>query len=743
MTQKQKRIKKHLSLISVFMALALLTAALLLSSCSQKLESETNYIKVSQNGEKLEMKVTLTETGLDTVYLFALESWQSPSDIIDMTPIAECKVKDDVAQLTHKVSGSLTAAICRGYVLGKLENSGYKAVSGTYYVANPRDLHKSKPAENLPLSNIKGAIGTPSQLLDLGADSTVVTVELSELMSAEGGIGRLQFVRNGYTCYIDRDAVERLDKEIKGYTDAGIYVFLELVQSKSYDELPEGLKCIAFPGATGALGYALNMTDREGATKICGIFDFLAQRYGNGGEHGKAEAFIIGRSVNNYTKYYAGESSPERSAQNYITAVRIAYNTLLSHTPYGRVYVAIDNNWNVSNLNARDFLATIAGMADNGGDFYWQVSVEANASDASLSAIWTDSLVGDLPSFISPANIEVLSNLLATGQYTCNYMKRNILLNRFAVGGTDEEARAASYAYAFYKCLDAASVDGLIYAKHTDSPQGGVTDGLYTAPTASNRSERKLIADIISSIDNLADGQVKSVGSVIGSQWDTLYGNHRSKTEKRDLTIVGQSAQHSGKDHVMIMDFSSGNSFGFNGVSSEYSGLHHSKELGYPVFYAKLTPESTSDSAGAISGTLKLEDVKDAGFIGITSMITASGTVEADVTVIITGRTGKGVEKVFMGTGRVPAGVWADSFYNITDFLKDVKSEELSIAILTTPTSAGGSVNGLWMSQITTAAPLSNGFPFWIIFVIIGVIAAAGIVVFIIWFRKNYTIVRD
>ena len=48
----------------------------------------------------------------------------------------------------------------------------------------------------------------------------------------------------------------------------------------------------------------------------------------------------------------------------------------------------------------------------------------------------------------------------------------------------------------------------------------------------------------------------------------------------------------------------------------------------------------------------------------------------------------------------------------------------------------------LWVSQIATVGPISGSFPIWIIFVIIGVLLVAGIVVFIIWFKKHYTLVR-
>ena len=722
----------------------MLTAAFALSSCSRPaVEDENSYLRLISGGKKLEIKAELGVSDVENVGLFAIEPWQTESDIKNMLPLAECNVNDGVAHLKYTVEDELSVALCRGYLFGAITDNGYTPVSGVFYVSNPRDAHKTGSDEDSPLGNIKGAIATPYQLLDLGAGSTVVTVDISEILAPEGGTGQIGFIRNGYSCYVNRDAVERLDRQIKSYTDAGIYVFLELIQSKSYDELPAGLKCIAFPGAKNASGYALNMSDKAGAIKLCGLFNFLSERYSSGGEYGTAEAFIIGRNVNNFPKFYAGESSSERSVINYMSAVRAAYSILLSHTPSGRVYVAIDNNWNISNYNARDFLATAAAVADDGGDFFWQLSIEANSSNAALSAIWTDNIFSDLPDFVSPANIEVISNLLKTGQYTCAGKTRNILLNRFAVGGSNEEERAASYAYAYYKCLDSGNVDGLIYASYSDPTDGGIKNGLCTAPTASGASENKLIADIFTTIDCLSDGQVLSIGKTVGTAFDTLYENNREKAELRRVTMIGESRDTSEKNIEIVTSFSDGDTFGFSGVSAEYVELRHQDGLDRPILHARLTTDGGADGAGVISGLLKTDVIRSSGYIGISGMASGVGTREIDVTVRISGKDKNGNEMVLIGMSRTANGAWFESYYDLTEFLNDVKGSEVDIALLVSPTDGGGSVSDLWISQIAAAEPAPTPMPSWIGFTLIGVLVAIALVALIIWFRKHYTLVRD
>ena len=123
-------------------------------------------------------------------------------------------------------------------------------------------------------------------------------------------------------------------------------------------------------------------------------------------------------------------------------------------------------------------------------------------------------------------------------------------------------------------------------------------------------------------------------------------------------------------------------------------------------------------------------------------MVEATGTSEVDITVRLSGTTKKGIETVLVGTSRAQAGTWFASYYDVSKFLKDVKSDEITVTILVSPTDGSGEVSDLWISHITSAEPVRSGFPVWIIFVILGVLLAAGIVVFVIWFKKHYTVVK-
>ncbi len=743
--------KNALKRIAIFvcgiicLATVLSVCALTLTSCGSKgSPGDSAYVKISKEGKTLSAEIPVAEeVDSKEIYLFAIDIWQDASDLGEHQPLAKAKIKKDIAKAEIDVSGKLSEALCKGYLFAKKESSGqYTPITGVYYVTNPRNAEKKVKGDEGDFDQpIKGACGTVSELLGLSAGSTVVTVNLSDLMRAEGGRGAIPYVWNGLTYYADRDAVEVLDKKIKGYTDAGIYVFLELVQTTAAKDLPEGIKNIVFDGVSSKKGYALNMTNESGASRICGMFDFLASRYGRGGDFGQASSFIIGRRINNMNEWYVGGSADEQGILNYVKAVRAAYNILLSHTPDGRVYVAMGNNWNVSEmagLTVKDTLSLFNSQASAEGDFFWQVSVEANPSDASDSSIWDDPLAEGRSDFLSPANIETLGNQLATDLYKFGGAQRHMLLNRFVVGGTDEESRAASYAYAYYKCLAVGNVDGLVYGS-----MSGEYDGLLTAETADKLSTRKRIADVFATIDDESCVDLEFVSALIKTKWDRIYKKYSKDANVRSTTVSTGGSEHSSEDTTVLTDFSGGSLFGFvDEASSKYVELRYSSEKHAPALYAALEPASASDKAGVITSSVSTKSLKDAGYLGLSTRVESASST-ASVTIIISGFDKKGKEHVYIGEASVSANSWNDVYFNIEDFVRDIDDDNVRVSVLARSGDATAKSSGLWISRIVTEAPARGGFPWWI-FIVLGVIGAGvGGYFFVKWFKKNYVFVKE
>ena len=760
----QKTKKKKSSGTGKFMQrlLALCCAVLMISSipalfssCAKGgKKSDANFVSISKDGKKISVKAPV-ENGASEVYLMAADLWQTSA--LDALEIAPAKVKGGEASASFRPDGNLSSVLCKGYFFAEKTGDGiYRAVSSTFYATDPKAVHRNGAdvREDRRPGPIKGAVGNVSGLVELGAKYTSVTVDIGKMMRQNGGIGTMAYTWNGLTYYLSRDAVEALDREIRAYTDAGIYVSLSLVQTVHYNDLPAGVRDIAFVSSAKANGYAWNMTTREGAGRLCGFLDFLAARYGNGGEHGKACSFVIGHNVNMFSDNYASNLAVDAAVQNYVNAVRMAYNILLSHTAEGKVYISLGNNWNVASpggWNSREFLSAFNNMASAGGDFFWQVAVSANASDLSNSAIWEDSLVAENPSFLSPANIEILQNLLATDTFICRGRQRHLLLTDFVVGGGDAEKQAASYAFAYYKCLDVNTVDALIYGQLRDSAKNTLQSGLYTAGGENSFSERKKIADVFASIDNVNQGDLSFVKTLIGEKWTFLYKSHTKQAIVRKVTHGSECHTTSGLDRKLLTDFTGRNSVGMYGgdlygfspaFNADFVELRYSAAYERPALYAALSAVHASDKAGVVTGRISIKELKKVGFLGLAVM--AAGTGEAaDVELQLVGYDKNGQERIYTATARILSNMWGTISVNVEDFLGDIRSDFVTLRVLASPDTAANRVNALWIAEIYTEAPNKFVMPVWLTVLLIVIAVAGALVGFVIWFRKNYTIVME
>ncbi len=727
-------------------ALLILPSAALLTSCSKT--EDDSYAKVEKEGEKITVHAEVSSDKRD-VFLFGLQAWEKPEAINDLEPLAKAKVKNREAKASFKTEDyDLDELICRGYIFG-MENSdkdGYEPVSDIFYITNPKYIHKNadKIDESAPAGNIKGLVGTVSQLMETGAKKTVVTLDVGKLLRGKGGDGALSFIWNGVTCHVDRVELETIDKLMRDFGAADIDVYLRIVQTKAYNELDPEIKNLAFEGASGAEGYALNMISRDGSTRAEGLINFISERYEDE-EFGTLAGYIVGKDVNSFGKNYASGLDTETAIKNYVSAVRTAYNLMLAHNPRGRVYISLGNNWTVaepSGISASEMLTTFANLAENGGDFFWQVATDANASDASNSAIWNDPLASESsPQFISAMNLTVLSKMLSGPAYLCNGLQRNILVSNFAVGGREDDKQAASYAYAFYKCLELGKIDGLIYGVAADSPADALGAGLYTSSEASVPKLKK-IGTVFEAIDNKKTVDVAFISGLLGDKWNKLYEKYSEAALRRRVFKDSDTPDHSADELGVVADFSKGNTFGFCGLAASYTELRYSDSWGRPVMYAALTPAFAGDGAGVISDSVKLKDLKDAGYLTVTAMVNSSSDNTA-FAIRLSGFDKNGMEVAYEASSDVRIGEWIDMYYDISEFVDDIESEELTLSIMVKSTAPDAQVKGLWISKVTTEAPEEPPFPWWIVWTLVGVIAAGAIVAFVIWFNKNYTFVRD
>lgn len=709
----------------------------LVACAPKKGELESEYCaQLTGNGKRISVSAPVNSEERD-VFLFAIDPWRSPNDLDDLTPIKKAKIKNSVASATFPLGDrDPFETVCKGFVFAMIseDEQTYTPVSSVYYVVNPSELSREGRAvdESALSESIKGLIGTPSELMSLGATSTVVTVDLGKLLSDVGGVGIHSFIFGGLTCHVNETELDAIDKKIKAYTEAGISVYLEIIQTAPSETLTSSMRSIAFEGVNNAVGYAFNMLDRVGSTLYCAVLNLLAERY-SGGKYGRADSFIIGNSVNK-SAHFADGLTFEESVKNYARAVRMAYNILLAHNKNGKVYISLGNNWNVTDAGgstSKDYLTAFVSLAEEGGDFYWQLSIEANASDASNSAIWNDPLASESDHFISPANLSTVIMALSGASHKCNGMQRNIVLNRFAVGGGNEEAQAASYAYAYYTALKSGRVNALIYAKTDDD---AAHSGLYY--DNGGTATKKKIAEVFEAVDNVEGRIPDYVPTLIGAKWAEIYPTE-AVVEKRKTTIV-QPAQPSDRDVIsVIADFTEGETLGFVPISATYTELHYDRALDTNVFFAKLTHTSNLDGAGVVSSKIDLDHFKDAGFLTLYAKVD-SPNESVRFSITLTGYDRDGTKCVYTSESTLRAGEWTDLCYDVKKYVRDLDSDTLTLSI-----TAYGATESLSISEIATEAPDKAEFPMWLIWVLVGIVALAGIIIFVVWFKKNYTFVRE
>ena len=745
-TKIKKKVTARFVRIVISMLILSFALTLLLPSCgSKRYPADSLYVRVDGEKKVISAEIPVDEdVDKDNVYLFALDMWQSETELGSITPLAKARVTGDVARAEVKTGEQMAEMLCRGYLFAEKDADGdYSAITGRYYVSNPANAGPKAEDKGKTGRPTKGIIGSVSHILELNAGATVVTVDIGGLMKLSGGEDSIPYIWNGITYYADRKKVEALDKKIGDYSDSGIYVYLEIVQTSTRASLEGRLKDIVFDAPEGKKGYALNMTTRDGASRISGMFDFLAERYGKSGQ---APAFIIGRKVNNMNDWYAGGPTAEKGVANYLSAVRSAYNILLSHNSEGRVYIAVDNNWVIAepgNLPVKELLSSFNNLCASQGDFFWQVSAEANTSDLSDSSIWDDPLSTGRSDFLSPANIEMLTNQLSADLYRFEGGVRHMLLNRFTVGGNDEEARAASYAYAYYKCLDSGITDGLIYGQMHDGEDGSSTSGLYTAESDGVFPQPKKIALILRDIDDKNGETADFVSDLIGAKWDHLYRKFKDEVDHRTTYYGEGGSNHSNSDRESLADFRNGNDFGFRAAASgRYTELRYSEEWKRPVLYAYLDPLCPSDKSGVVSSGIDAEILRQTGYLGIISLVDATDS-RAELSVRLSGLDSKGNEVVYMASAQVNTNSWVDVYFDIDDFIGDVECDTVSIAVLTRPLDTHSSILGLSLAGVVSEAPDKGEFPVWIIVVLIIAAAGAAITGFVYWFKKNYTFVRE
>ena len=230
--------------------------------------------------------------------------------------------------------------------------------------------------------------------------------------------------------------------------------------------------------------YAMNVEEAGSREKLEAAFMFIADYWSKPGRH--VDNWILGNEVNTFLNttgrwYWAGRISRDSFMTNYSNTFRILYYAVKSHNANGQVFICTDHTWNDrdNDWGTKGFITTfdsyIHAMSPH---IQWNLANHAYTAVLTNADPWNDGAVriysvahSTGASFVSPYNLEVLSNYVAN-----NFPNTRIILSEVgfsSTGGTNPtlnggrqagaDVQAAATAYLFYKAQFTSNIDACIF----------------------------------------------------------------------------------------------------------------------------------------------------------------------------------------------------------------------------------------------------------------------------------------
>lgn len=578
------------------LCLCLPTVLLTLSGCQDSATALQNCITsvtltAKKGVDKTESTITVYASLTDDflgeyggqVYLFELTAESGTrADLNRLQPLASAKARRTV-QFRFDLYDGVRTRLFSSFVLASYDKAtdSYTALTTPAAISNPEVLADAAVPDTAQVS-IKGLISeSPSDAIRLGAAYTLVDVPMEKLILSEWAADAVSYLWDGVTCYLQRDALEALDRTVGAYTAAGVRVYLRF--SLGWNSTGRAPTALYYPGAVaGADGYAVCMDDPTAARIMEGFFDFMASRYAGDPEgpgRGLCSAFLIGQAVNGSGMYAAsGSMAISDHVTNYEKLVRLAHTALVSHCADGRVFLSLNSD--LSGRAAGDgwgllnYLSAYRGEAALRGDYDWQVACELYADSPT---VWEPE--GDTDSdHLTVHSLSTLTDLLSGEKYlTADGSPRALVISRCRIpsadgsGQVDEVSQATSYAFTYTTALANGRVEALIYDAFTlpeDTSGAGLCAALPTGQAGVVSLIRREIYSVFASVDTTgADVMIPVIRQQVGAAYEkleeALLGTPSPvRLQNGSASLLSSSR----KSAVTLLSFAGGDTCGFENV---------------------------------------------------------------------------------------------------------------------------------------------------------------------------------
>ncbi len=548
---------------SIFLALCLFLSFWLLVSCKDSTEidgagqsGDSRIAAVTEEEGTITVKVSLSQGflsdyGTKKVYLLELPSHlDTVGDLSGALPVAEDYPAASLLFSVPSTDGARSRRYSSFVLASKDDEGAYKALTVAAALSNPEDTAPEPNGKTPTFHSIKGLSATDAaDVIRLGASHTVVDVYINDLLAEGFDTSAVPFLVNGTTAYMNGDALAELDDRVHEYTDASVRVYLRFLLSASKRTAACADADLYFPGTEDSTApyLSVNLSSARAAATMEGFFTFMADRYASPETDTlPVTAFLIGYRVNDPARYAdAGETDADAYLSNYEKLLHIAYISLASEHPDGRVYIALDDRRTVnvdeadSGNGAWDAAAFLAAFRDEAalrGNYAWHVACELYAD---ATSVWVDH--ASETGHYTIRNISLLTDLLVSEAYkTPAGDTRRLLVSGMSIpavpkGEEASDARAteqaASYAFAYLTAEKNGQIEALIYDCHVDryaDSADGTLSGLWTAVSSYGvliPSEKRPIYKVFKEIDTSAAADLSTqLTAIIGAPYTKLVG---------------------------------------------------------------------------------------------------------------------------------------------------------------------------------------------------------------------------
>lgn len=712
----------------VFIAISVLILAVMalsLVSCSNKDDNLTGIksVELNKKGEKVLLKVTLDENFAKThakevLYLLGLPNADADGSLDGAVVIDQMKAKKNMNFKFDLYRGD-TSLLSYGFVIATKNGNSYMAITEVAYIENPEVLASSSKGANSS-AGIKGLATTDvfgSEIV--GAEHIMLDARIDKLMLPEFERDAIAFNYNRITYYFDKECVEELDKLVKDADAAGMRVYFRTYlgmhdareNSNASDESTpvRNYNRIYCDGATaGANGYLPNLSDTQTAEWIKAFYAFMGDRY-------DVADYVIGDSVNNYkVNCNAGSLTAEEFEKTYYYWARIASLILSSQNSSAKVYVPIDNSWQMEStdghIGSKLFLTRFAADAKKSGDYPYAVALDlGNGEDInSLLSGNTDDYTR-----MGITELSEFKNLLSKTEFQYNSEMRRMIIDDLDLSGVETEAnRAAYYTYAYYS----AAQNGFA-AFITSTPiygENGARSDFYYSVLMCGSDVNSQLSDYT---DKLTNVSIPSFSD--NKTLDLTYAQNPT------FEISNAALKNKKSFPLSFEDFTlHGSAF-----NSQCKTVTDSK--GNTTRLWQIDADCTEGTGAVLSKSIRAKEIIKSGYIGITM----SSKTQAKIALVITSESSKTYS--YVGEATV-ANASTTYYFDISDFAKDVKSSdmiEISICII----PDGEAVESLEISDVSLYGSSGKGVGtvIVIIVVIVVVLALVGLVVLLAIKRKK------